>query len=300
MTENKFHCCLCNSNKGKNIPFRYIFKGRYLNGVKCSNCNLISIFPHPTDSEINEMYSEEYYTGDDTQTHHGSVDYFSATKNIDYSTQINLIKSFKPSGHILEVGCATGSLLNSLRKTGYQVTGIEISEFSSDWGRKNFNIDILTSPFDETVFEKGFKENTFDIILMGDVLEHFKNPMEAVKVAYKLLRKDGVLIAHVPSTLNLISSRLAFIYYRLTGKQMTMKIAPFHLTEFSPDTLRRIYKENGLRDIKIIQRTKHPRTISLRHSWLINTSKLLMQYPNYYLTKLFGIFGDRITGVGYK
>jgi 2-polyprenyl-3-methyl-5-hydroxy-6-metoxy-1,4-benzoquinol methylase len=144
------------------------------------------------------------------------------------------------------------------------------------------------------------KENYFDLILMGDVLEHFTNPSDAMKLSLALLKKGGKLIAHVPGTFNLISTRMAFTFYRLTRYQKTMTIPPYHLTEFYPASLRKIFLMNGFPEVKIIQTTKHPKTIPLRHSKIENFVKLTMQYPNYYLTKFFGIYGDRLTGIGTK
>ena len=298
--ENSFRCNLCGGVAFRKIPFRYSYKGRFLDGLKCQCCGLISIYPQPSVEEIGQMYSDEYFTIADNKTHHGNTDYISDIQKVDYSKEIDFVKYLVSNGNILEVGCATGSLLNQLKSHGFHVSGIELSSFAAEYGRKNYGITIINKPFDKTLLENDLKENEFDLILMGDVLEHFANPSEAVKLSCSLLKKGGKLVAHVPGTLNLISTRTAFLFYMLTGSRKTMTIPPYHLTEFSPSTLKKMYLMNGFSEVKINQHTKHPKTIPLRHSKIENFIKLSTQYPNYYLTKYFGIYGDRITGIGTK
>ena len=298
--ENNLTCCLCTGNSFRKIPFRYSFKGRFLNGYKCKSCGLISIFPQPSEKEIEEMYSDNYFTVADKNTHHGTTDYISDILKADYTEQIKFIKQFTSSGNFLEVGCATGAFLNQLQDNGFNVAGVELSAFAAEFGKKNFGINIINKPFNNALLGNDLQENTFDIILMGDVLEHFTDPAKAMELSFKLLKKGGKLITHVPGTLNLISSRLAFIYYGMFGMQKTMNIPPYHLTEFFPGTLKKMFLKTGFTSAVINQKTKHPKTIPLRHSKIENFIKLTTQYPNFFITKIFGIYGDRITGIGTK
>jgi len=298
--ENKYQCNLCGSSDFKKIPFRYAFKGSFLYGQRCKTCGLISIFPRPIEEEIEKMYSDEYFTVADNKTHHSNTDYVSNILKSDYTEQVNFIKSFAKGGSFLEVGCATGTFLNKLKENGFDVAGVEISSFAAEYGKKNYGINIINKAFDNNLLGNELSENSFDFILMGDVLEHFVNPTEAVELSYKLLKKGGKLITYVPGTLNLISSKMAFMFYHLTGTQKTMTIPPFHLSEFSPVTLKKMFLHTGFTSVRILQQTKHPKTITLRHSKIENFIKLSTQYPNYYLTKYFGILGDRITGIATK
>lgn len=296
-----FECNLCNHSGFKIIPFRYDFKGRHINAVKCTSCGLISLFPQPSDEEIREMYSDEYFTIDDVQTHHYRQDYLTAVSEVDYSENVNFMQEHLPANaRILEVGCATGELLAALRAEGHEVTGVEISGFAGNIAIKNKGLRVLIAPFEEELLHEELEESSFDLVLMGDVLEHFRNPKQAMQYSLKLLKPGGKLMVHVPSTLNLLSSRIAFLIYRILGTQKTMTIPPYHLTEFFPRSLRRLYKASGFSEVQIIQQTKHPKTITLRHSRVENFLKVFSQYPNYFLTRHFGIYGDRLTGIGTK
>ncbi|MBM3403557.1 MAG: methyltransferase domain-containing protein [Bacteroidetes bacterium] len=295
-----FICPLCSSDRLKRIPFRYRFKDRFLWGMRCNDCGLISIFPRPEPEEIREMYVADYFTGADGQTHHMTRDYLSATAVADNTSMIEFIKKHKDHGKFLEIGCATGAFLHRLQNHGFEVRGVEISEFAAGYGREKFGIDIISKPFSEDLIGHELHENEFDIVFMGDILEHLTQPLEALQIIHRILKPDGVVITKVPGTLNLISTRLAFTLYRLTGNQKTMTIPPYHLTEFMPRTLDRMFHQAGFSKVKIDQSTKHPKTITLRHSMLENMIKLAFQYPNYYLTRWFGVLGDRMMAVAGK
>ena len=290
-----FECNLCNQKSGKTIPFRYLFKDRYLWGVKCGNCGLVSIWPRPSDKEIEEMYASDYFTGADKSTHHMDVDYLQILNAGDYKEGVEQMKKrCTPGSSILEIGCATGNYLVALRNAGYNVKGIELSTFAVEYAAKNFNLPIINKPFDESLLEKDIYENEFDVIIMGDVLEHFTDPTASMKLVQRILKPGGVALIQVPGTLNLLSSKLAFIIFGLIGKQKTMTIPPYHLTEFSGSSIHKMCETAGFSKIKIEHHIKQPSTIPLRGSLIENMVKKYMQYPNYYLTKWFGIEGDRI------
>lgn len=294
MDISNFECNLCKCKSGKTIPFRYKFKEKFLWGVKCDACELISIWPRPSNEEITEMYASDYFTGSDNQTHHMDVAYVDLLASDDYSEGIKEIQKFTANGNILDIGCATGNFLHALKKNGYTVKGIELSEYASEYGKKNFGIDIINKPYDFNLLNHELLENHFDVILMGDVLEHFTNPTEAIELTHKILKPGGVAVIQLPGTLNLISSKIAFFIYRMIGSQKTMLIPPYHLTEFNAKTARRMFEKCGFNNIKIKQDIKHPSTITLRGNFLENSFKYIFQFLNYYLTKWFQVEGDRI------
>ena len=295
-----FECNLCKGTIGKKIPFRYQFKDRFLWAIQCKNCALVSIWPRPSDLEINEMYADDYFVGSDKQTHHMDVAYVDLLSSGDYVDGVAEIKKHCASGNILDVGCATGNFLHALKQNGFHVKGIELSTFAAEFGRKNFGIDIINKPYDFTLLNKELPENYFDVILMGDVLEHFTNPTDAARLTYTILKPGGKAIIHLPGTLNLISSKLAFLVYQLIGSQKTMYIPPYHLTEFSAKTARTMLQECGFSTILIKEEIKHPNTIPLRGNFLENSVKYSLQFVNYFLTKVFGLAGDRILIEAYK
>ena len=295
-----FRCNLCDSSKAHPIPFRYLFKNRYLQLLECDACGLRSIWPRPSDDEITEMYAADYFTGSDKETHHMEEEYVKILSAVDYTEGIADMKKRISFGSVLEIGCATGNFLHALKQHGFQVKGIELSAFAVNYAKEHFGLSLINQPFDDQLLNKDIHENEFDVIIMGDVLEHFTNPTAAMKLAQKILKPGGVLLIQVPGSLNLLSSKMAFTIYKLLGAQKTMTIPPYHLTEFTEKSIRSMCQTSGFSKTNISHHIKPPHTIPLRGTFIENFVKKSMQYPNYYLTKWFGMAGDRIHVEAYK
>jgi len=300
MKHYPINCILCGNDKGVKIPFGYFFKNNYLWGIKCNKCGLITIQPQPGPEEIFEMYSEDYFTVSDKQKFHGNYGYISNTENVDYTKSINFFKKFAKSGNFLEIGCATGNMLLQMQQNGFDVTGIEISPFAAKFGKEKYNLNIINRTFNNELVGGILPYDHYDLVYLGDVLEHFINPIESLDNINKILKKGGYVIVEVPSTLNLISSHLALAIYKIFRKNIIMKLPPYHLIEFFPSSLKKAFIATNYQNIIINQTCKHPSTITLRHNKFENAIKFTLQYPNFLFTRLFDRFGDRITGIAQK
>jgi len=137
-------------------------------------------------------------------------------------------------GKLLDVGCSTGRLIYHLKNIGWQVTGIEVDPFAADIAKKN-NLDVRTGELKEGQYQK----SSFDVILMGDVIEHVRSPRQLLTLSYDLLREDGVLFINTPNAQSgfAISSLLLS---KLLNFPWPHSEAPYHLYEFTPKTLLQI------------------------------------------------------------
>ena len=126
-----FECNLCNQKSGNTIPFRYLFKDRYLWGVKCDNCGLVSIWPRPNNQEIEEMYASDYFTSSDKSTHHMDVDYLQILNAGDYKEGVEQMKQrCAPGSNVLEIGCGIGTDAMEFIKCGAKYIGVDYSDES--------------------------------------------------------------------------------------------------------------------------------------------------------------------------
>lgn len=99
---------------------------------------------------------------------------------------------------IIDLGCGHGTFLNALSKLGYKnLYGVEVSKEQNDFlNKKGFTVNNN----DLIGFLKS-TDDTFDVITMLDVLEHFKKD-EIVELVLLLRRKlniGGVIIVRVPN-----------------------------------------------------------------------------------------------------
>jgi SAM-dependent methyltransferase len=94
---------------------------------------------------------------------------------------------------VLDVGCGDGLFFNRLAEFGY-VEGVEPDEELVD-PEGPFRERIRVAPFD-TDFRS---PAPYSLVLMLDVLEHLRNPGEALRHAHSLLTPEGGLLLTVPA-----------------------------------------------------------------------------------------------------
>lgn len=292
-------CPVCKSDRTSNFPIYYIFREKRFQAKQCVVCSFVFLDPRPTDEELALLYSDEYfmYDGADCGAH-SPTDYETAARkgSVKFPEILGWIKRFKSSGHFFEVGCGMGYFLDYARANGYTVSGVEYAALGTNVCRKKFGLHVEQGSFEAYPLVP----EQHDVIFMGDVLEHLIQPLDMLQKAKKMLKTSGIVSIEVPSIFNSIVGRLAVITYRSIKTQKKMPMPPYHVNEFTPKTLRSIIERAGFSKVVVIQRVKPPATITLRGSWYEKIMKKALQYPNYLFTKAFGVFGDRLLGIGVK
>ncbi len=290
MNIEKFSCPLCSSGNLTSKPFGYQFNRRWLGAVECKECGIIFIHPQPSSKELQSLYVKDYFEKD-YRCGHG-VSYFDETSlaRFDDDELIQSIKKYKNTGKFLEIGCAGGALLNAVRKSGFDVTGIEFSKPAAVFAREKFNLHVEIGDVTTVDLPAG----TFDIVFMGDVLEHLPNPNESLKKINHMMKKGGLLIIRCPIQTNTLFSRLGFFVYKLFGKKASVNLPPYHLFEYRRKSIVNLLRRNSFRIDFLKESILPPSEISLRGTILHNIFKKIMHYPNYVVTKVMKIFGDRI------
>lgn len=110
--------------------------------------------------------------------------------------RINFILESIPEGsYVLDVGTNGGgnALLLQDKKNCY-VKGIDIMQDLVDVANKRGVFAEIGSAEDLT----RFKDNTFDVVLCSEVLEHLFDPMPAINEAYRVLIPGGIYVVTFP------------------------------------------------------------------------------------------------------
>lgn len=101
-----------------------------------------------------------------------------------------------PQAHILDVGCASGRLVEELRGRGHRsVTGIDVSAEAIESCRRRGLDDVHVMPADQLAFP----DDSHDVVIASDVLEHIEDDMAALQEWRRVLRPGGKLIVFVPA-----------------------------------------------------------------------------------------------------
>ncbi|MFZ5569087.1 MAG: class I SAM-dependent methyltransferase [Thermodesulfobacteriota bacterium] len=96
---------------------------------------------------------------------------------------------------ILELGCGSGIIANYLKALGYEMTASDLNpgfqSFLTD-GIDAFEYSLGDDPPPE-------RAQAYDALLLGDVIEHIRNPVAALQKARGFIRPGGILLVTVPA-----------------------------------------------------------------------------------------------------
>ena len=200
--------------------------------VRCQQCGLIYQNPRLTPAELEQHYPESYLPYQE--------DYRDASFLQRLSTQhwiqrrcAHLSRHHPGTGHLLDVGCATGLFLDAMRGRGWDVTGVELSRYAAAYARKTFALEVVAG----TLQEAQFPGNSFDVVTLWDVLEHVIDPKETLAEIRRVLKADGTLVLSLPNP--------TCVEAGLFGDSWVGWDRPRHLHLFTPAVLHRYLEEAG-------------------------------------------------------
>lgn len=143
---------------------------------------------------------------------------------------------------VLDVGCATGELLKNLKeKKSCYTVGIEVDEEMAKEAQEKCDQLILGDI--EMLNEPPFSANFFDIIILGDVLEHMRRPDEVLRKLKDYLRENGYIFVSIPNVA-FISVRFGLLFGRFNYTEYG-PLDKSHLRFFTLKTAKRLIEENG-------------------------------------------------------
>ncbi len=103
--------------------------------------------------------------------------------------------------NLLEIGCGTGNITDYMIRPGRKITGIDISgEFASTARKKYINnpdVSIITG--DALNPSCSLAPDSFDTVVLLNVLEHIKEDFAALACIYNMLLPGGRAVILVPA-----------------------------------------------------------------------------------------------------
>jgi SAM-dependent methyltransferase len=136
-------------------------------------------------------------------------------------------------GRMLDVGCGGGAFLRRMRKAGWIVVGTEPDKRAAARLAAEEGFPVYHS-LEDLIRER---EQCFDIIVLGHVIEHLPDPIHTLGILRSLLDAGGRLVLTTPNVSSL-GSRIFDASWR--GLE-----PPRHFNVFSPDSLRQALGRAG-------------------------------------------------------
>lgn len=182
------HCYLCGNSKSKK---ECSFYG--INYLRCKNCSLVY-----ADRRLSENQLQNYYEND---THYDATASYADKKLLRIREEvvkpkILFMKKYAKGKNWLDVGSADGSALSVIKKESFNPVGIELNESSRLFAKKHRNFDLYSKPLSDFVKENKLK---FNVISFFGVIDLIPDPMNELKLANKLLNKNGIVGINVPN-----------------------------------------------------------------------------------------------------
>jgi len=224
-------CNLCLSQEAKSV---WEFSDNF-RMMKCKNCGFLYLFPQPKEATAKALYTEDYYLN-------LGVQYLKNDSKEIIDKKIEPIEKLllkdigypeKNNNRLLEIGCASGLYLKAAQRLGWDVYGVEVSEFASKFARENLSLNVKTGKFEES----DFPDEPFDFIVMIMLLEHLEDPKQVLTKINRLLKPGGKVFINTPNKHCLESI--------IFGKKWHEIFFPYHLCIFSPSTIRLLAKITG-------------------------------------------------------
>ena len=198
----------------------------------CTGCGLVQNYPLPSDEELANYYRKQYrsdYKSAYTPKKKHILRYANAAM-----ARMKRLRPFLSSSEIklLDIGSGSGEFIYAAKLAGFDVTGIEPHEGYSNYTRETFDVPVLTANYQTAEVA----EESVDVITLHHVLEHLRQPLEAILHMRRWLKPGGLIMIDVPDIEHTQHSPVNRFHYA-------------HLYNFNHDTLKALLKKAGFEPV---------------------------------------------------
>ncbi len=203
--------------------------------TKCPNCDLVAMDPQPTPAILEEFYSPQ------TGYHAAYSDAFIARQRHEFTLRITEALPLLSSARVrvLDIGAANGLFLDCAKEHGWQTEGVEMN---------SANIPVCEQK-GHRMTHGSFDDYTntgesFNVVHMGDVIEHMLDPREAVRKSAQLLSSGGLLIIATPDA-SAPFPKASLVIAKALHLSWPHALPPAHTFQFSINNLDTLLEQEG-------------------------------------------------------
>jgi 2-polyprenyl-3-methyl-5-hydroxy-6-metoxy-1,4-benzoquinol methylase len=201
---------------------------------RCRRCGLVYQNPQPVFDDLRHRYDEEYFSYETENEEKFLELMILGLRDIRFDS----ISEGLPIRRFLDVGCATGSLIERLGSLGWETEGVELCASSARYGRSQRGLSIHTG----TLQDARFPDARFSCVHASHLIEHLNDPSGFLREVHRVLIPGGFLI--------LVTPNAAGLQARLFGAEWRSAIAD-HLYLFSPRTLGRLLRNAAFEVLRV-------------------------------------------------
>jgi len=219
-------CNLCGSEETRSFLKLEGFDYR-----QCINCGLVYQNPRPIFSDLKNRYGDNYFDYEFSNQNNFFDLMKLGLRDIDFESLFRNVQEIKT---FLDIGCATGLLLNHMKNKGWDCHGVEICRESAEYGMAQFNLNIFIG----TLEQASFPDTFFHAVHLSHLIEHVPDPSALLLEIKRILKPEGYMVLTTPN----VSGMQA----RIAGKNWRSAI-PDHVYLFSKKTMKRLLRIAGFK-----------------------------------------------------
>jgi len=224
------NCPNCNKKKNNTLFVKDFFNYR-----KCSVCSLIYVSPILKEKNIIQLYKNSSYSNSWGKILSNKIEYKFNQKKFD-NLLLNIKRITKAKGKALDIGCAVGQFLDTLKKDGWDTYGIELNDQERKVAQKKKH-----EVYDKKIELDYLPEKKFNLVSILEVLEHVYSPIDVIKSIHKILKKNGLLVVIVPNVGSLAAN--------IMQSRCNMFLGMSHITMFDLKTLKNLIERYSFKQV---------------------------------------------------
>jgi hypothetical protein len=287
-------CLACGAGSPRPLAMRYEFRGRFPL-VECRACGLRFLGVQPTRAALATLYSAEYFERDFRCGRSEAPYQDEAAWRAENAGLLDAFARWRAPGRLLEVGCAGGWLLKHAAERGWRVQGVELSAEAVARARA-LGLEVHHGD----LLDACLPGSTYDLVYLGDVLEHVPDCRGVLAEVARVLRPGGVLYLRGPITTHSLARRAGLALYGALGRAIVLREPPYHLWEFTPRPLAGLCRAVGLEVLACRQSKIPPGRSHGRKGLAQRAAMAAIDAVNLPITRAFNVLGDRIVLVARR
>jgi 2-polyprenyl-3-methyl-5-hydroxy-6-metoxy-1,4-benzoquinol methylase len=197
--------------------------------VRCKACSVVYQNPRPVFDDLRRRYGEDYFAYE--LSNEASFYRLMRLGLADVRFAERTASLARPR-RFLDIGCATGMLIEAMTKEGWDALGVDVCRESAEYGKNHRGVEIFAGTLDEARFPDSF----FDAVHFSHLIEHVPDPRAFLVEVRRILKPGGRAAITTPN--------VDGFQARLFRSAWRSAIAD-HLVLFSRRTLGRLIAEEG-------------------------------------------------------
>ncbi|MEJ7645964.1 MAG: methyltransferase domain-containing protein [Chryseolinea sp.] len=214
--------CICGDEKDDVLLSEVERHGLPYNKLICMKCGLLRVSPRWKQNRYDSFY-EHQYRGLYNPVKTSKEEHVKALSKHAYVKEIanwiqNSQKKFGQPGYprVLEIGAGGGWILQNL-PAEWTRTGFDVDDEYLALGKRLFKLEMKYGLLEEASLEIGNN----DIIVLSHVVEHFLDPVAALKLICKGMAEKSLLLIEVPGIFRIHRTNLHPMTYMQNAHTFT-------------------------------------------------------------------------------